>query len=1172
MHDALKGITMSSFCHLHCHTSFSLLDGAARIDTLVSKAVELGMPALGITDHGNLYGVPEFYFSAKSAGIAPVIGCEFYLCDSPMGERRDAKRYHQVLWAKSEEGYRNLLALSSRSFLEGFYYKPRIDFDTLARHSSGLVATTCCLQGQVPQTLLQDKEKEARTLFEQYREAFGEDYYIELQNHGLQDQQRVNAILVRWAQELGVRTVATNDVHYVAQQDSEAQDVLLCLQTGKDFSDPTRLRFEGDQYYLKNAVEMKQAMAFLPGTLQQQSLETSLEIAEKCRFELSTGKLLMPHYPLPAEFGSDMDAYLKHMVFEGARKRWTDLNPDIETRINHELGIIAEMGYAGYFLIVEDFTTEARNMNVSVGPARGSAASSAVAYCLGITNIDPLKYDLLFERFLNPERVSMPDIDIDFDDRGRSKVIDYVIRKYGRENVCQIITFGSMGPKTAIRDVARVLHIPLSETDRIAKLIPEGPQVTLDSAFESVNEFRALRNDPRPEIKKLLQYAKVLEGSARHTSVHAAGVIIAPGKVRDYIPVAKAKNKDANNEEVLISQYDGNWVERFGLLKMDLLGLSTLTILEDARKILAKSRGIDLDLNAIPLDDDKTFEIFRRGDTTGVFQFDGDGMRRWLTELKPTCLDDLIAMNALFRPGPMDLIPSYIRRKHGEEKANYLHPMLKPVLERTFGIPVYQEQVMQMAQVMGGYTLGGADVLRRAMGKKKKAEMARQRTIFLDGATKQDVDAKTANEVFDLMDKFAGYGFNKSHSTAYSLLAYQTAYLKANYAPEFMAAVMSHPNTSARALNTLRSEALRRGINLLPPSIYRSHRPFTVENGHIRFGLCAVKGVQRTAIDELVQARKAHGKPRTLYDFLGNLDLKKVNDKTLENLARVGALDDLEGHRAQLLKAIKPAVQEVRDRQARERIGQFSLFGEMESEADINPPLPMEDPWPVMQLLKEERELTGIYISGHPLDEFEIEARSLATAELGDESLAALENGSKEGRSRSKPKVAFCGIITKVRSRTTRKNQRMLTATLEDYTGTGEIIIFPNNVAKFEALVTVEAIVLAKGDLQLKGGNVEILATDILPMRTVREQKITSVVVRLDAAQTSEADIASFQGLCKDNRGQCSLYIDLVDGQAQGGYLRLRSRSVMVRPSADLLQGLGRLFDAKNVSVEASLS
>ncbi len=1159
---------MSSFCHLHCHTSYSLLDGAARIDTLVGKAAALDMPALGITDHGNLYGVPEFYFAAKDAGLTPIIGCEFYLCASAMEKRNDSVRYHQVLWAKNEQGYQNLCKLSSLSFLRGFYYKPRIDFKTLEKYSDGLVATTCCLQGQVPQLLLHGNEKKARALLEQYREVFGADYYIELQNHGIEDQEHINAVLVKWARELGIRVVATNDVHYVARADHAAQDVLLCLQTGKDLDDPARLRFDSDQFYLKDALEMKRAMGFLDDTLRAQSLETTLEIAEKCRFELSTGKLLMPHYPLPDKFRSDMDAYLKHLVFEGAKKRYPDLGADVESRLNHELGIIRDMGYAGYFLIVEDFTTAAKKIGVSVGPGRGSAAGSAVAYCLGITNIDPLRYNLLFERFLNPERISMPDIDIDFDDRGRAKVINYVVRKYGRGNVCQIITFGTMGPKTVIRDVARVLKIPLDETDRIAKLIPEGPKVTLESSFRSVKEFGALRNDPRPKIQKLLQYAAVLEGSARHTSVHAAGIIIAPGPVQKYMPVAKVKNKAAKNKQALISQYDGSWVERFGLLKMDLLGLATLTILNDTLNIIRHSRQEELDLDAIPLDDDATYDIFRRGDTTGVFQFDGDGMRRWLTELKPTCFDDLIAMNALFRPGPMDLIPQYIRRKHGKEAPAYPHQILEPVLRRTYGIPVYQEQVMEMAQVMGGYTLGEADILRRAMSKKNAREMAKQRAIFVAGAKERGIDRKAADSAFSMMEKFAGYGFNKSHSTAYSLLAYQTAYLKAHYTPEFMAAVMSHPNTSAQSLNLLRSEGRQRGIRLLPPSVLHSHETFTVEKGDIRFGLRAIKGVQRSSIKELVGKRQPHSAPKTVSEFLRSIDLKVVNEKTLDNLARVGALDIFEGHRAQLVEAIRQGIRMERKRQADLEIGLLSMFDDEDTAMD--PSLLSVDVWPQDRLLKEERELTGIYISGHPLDAYEIERRAFATAKLGDESL--VERVSSDSRSRSRPVLSFCGVITKVQARTTRKNERMITATLEDYTGSGEIIVFPNRVNRLKPLLKVGAVVLAKGELQMKGGNVEVLVRDITPMEKVRETMIDSVTVTLDMARVTEKDILEFHDLCRNNAGNCTLYVALADTQADRGFLLLRSRSVRVDPKGNFLPRLGKLFLPDNISVRAIAS
>ncbi|MFB3133974.1 MAG: DNA polymerase III subunit alpha, partial [Rhodothermales bacterium] len=673
--------------------------------------------ALGITDHGNLFGIPEFYTTAKKIGVHPVLGSEFYVTASGMQDRQVRTRYHQVLWAKNEQGYRNLTRLSSLSYTEGFYYKPRIDHEALRRYGEGLVATTCCLQGEVPQTILKKGEEAARAVFEAYLDLFGDDYYIEIQNHGIADQQTVNAVLVRWAREYGVKIVATNDVHYVEQEDAAAQDVLLCLQTGKDLLDPSRMRFEGDQFYLKSAEEMQAAIAEVDPEIVQQALAATGEIADKCRFDLAMGNLLMPHYPIPEAFGDDIDAYLRHLVFERARSRYPEMPQTVVDRLNHELGIIKTMGYTGYFLIVQDFTTAARELGVSVGPGRGSAAGSAVAYCLGVTNIDPLKYGLLFERFLNPERVSMPDIDIDFDDRGRAKVIDYVIQKYGRENVCQIITFGTMGARSVIRDVARVLGIPLPEADRIAKMIPEGPKVSLASAMADVRAFRALKDDPNAQIRKLMHYAEVLEGSARHTGVHAAGVIIAPGRVSDYIPIAIAKNK---GDPVVTTQYAGNWIEKFGLLKMDFLGLSTLTILNDAVALIKKNHGVEIDLDAIPLDDEKTLALFQRGETIAVFQFESEGMREWITKLKPTSLDDLIAMNALYRPGPMDLIPNYVRRKHGQEKVEYPHPMLEPVLKMTYGIPVYQEQVMQMAQVMGGFTLGKADVLRRGMGKKNR--------------------------------------------------------------------------------------------------------------------------------------------------------------------------------------------------------------------------------------------------------------------------------------------------------------------------------------------------------------------------------------------------------------------------------------------------------------------
>ena len=757
---------MPEFCHLHCHTQYSLLDGAAQIERLIGRAAELGHPAVAITDHGNLHGVPEFYTKAQRAGVQPIVGCEFYVTPSGMDDKADRTRYHQVLLAKNLEGYQNLIKLSSLSYTDGYYYKPRIDRDTLRRHSAGLVATTCCLQGEVLQTILKKGEAEARAVFEDYLDIFGDDYYIEVQDHAIPDQRTCNAVLMRWADEYGVTVVATNDVHYVDQADAEAQDVLLCLQTGKDLHDPNRMRFENDQFFLKSQDEMRLAFGssvqdgvFSNAAAVDAALDASREIADKCRLEIPMGELLMPHFPIPPEFSGTGD-YLRHLTYDGARRRWPEITETVRERLDLELGVIGSMGFDGYFLIVQDFTTAARQLGVSVGPGRGSAAGSAVAYCLGITNIDPLQYDLLFERFLNPERVSMPDIDIDFDDRGRGKVIDYVVEKYGRESVCQIVTFGTMGSKSVIRDVSRVLGVPLSEADRIAKLVPDGVKVSLADAKGQVSEFAKLYDDPDPSIRKLMHYATVLEGSARHTGVHAAGVIIAPGDVSQYVPVSIQKGKGGAGDAV-VTQYDGKYIEEFGLLKMDFLGLKTLTILDDALALIKEDHGVEIDLDALPLDDPDTYRLFQKGDTVSIFQFESSGMREWMRKLKPTSIDDLIAMNALYRPGPMDLIPTYIDRKHGKEPVEYPHPMLEAILAPTYGIPVYQEQVMQMAQVMGGYTLGGADLLRRAMGKKKQSEMDKQRVTFVEGAAEKGVPEKKANEVFDMMAKFAGYGFNK---------------------------------------------------------------------------------------------------------------------------------------------------------------------------------------------------------------------------------------------------------------------------------------------------------------------------------------------------------------------------------------------------------------------------
>jgi len=1164
--------TMTPFCHLHCHTQYSLLDGAARISNLLDKAERLEMPAMAITDHGNLFGVPEFYTTARRKNIKPIIGCEFYVTASPMTDRSDRTRYHQVLLAKNLTGYRNLIKLSSLSFTEGYYYKPRIDLHTLREHSEGLVATTCCLQGQVLQTILKKGEAEARTVFESYLEIFGDDYFIEIQDHNIADQHTCNEVLLRWAKEYDVDVVATNDVHYVEQEDSEAQDVLLCLQTGKDLYDPNRMRFENNQFYLKTASEMEHSLRNVAPAIVRQALDSTVSIADRCSLELPMGELLMPHYPLPAEFEKDMDAYLRHMVYERARSRYPEMPASVTERIDKELGIIREMGYAGYFLIVQDFTTAARELGVSVGPGRGSAAGSIVAYCLGITNVDPLAFDLLFERFLNPERVSMPDIDIDFDDRGRSKVIDYVVKKYGRESVCQIVTFGTMGARSVIRDVARVLQVPLPEADRIAKLIPEGPKSSLASAMEEVKEFRELENGDNEQLRKLIHYAKVLEGSARHTGVHAAGVIIAPGRVSDYVPISVAKGK-SGSDDVVTTQYDGKWVEAFGLLKMDFLGLKTLTVINDTLELIEQNHGVKIDLDDIPEDDAVTFELFQRGDTVSIFQFESSGMREWLRKLKPTTINDLIAMNALYRPGPMDNIPTYIARKHGDEPVSYPHPMLEPILEPTYGIPVYQEQVMQMAQVMGGYSLGSADILRRAMGKKKHAEMVTQREKFVAGAAERAVDEKTANDVFDLMAKFAGYGFNKSHAAAYSVVAYQTAYLKAHYAPEFMASAMTNEMGDNKKLAVVLEEARHLGLDILPPSVNDSLARFSVYDGKIRFGLGAIKGLGLGAIEALVAEREKDGPFESLFDFARRVDVRTVNKKALESLVRAGAMDALEGHRAQLLEAVETAVAYWQQTQADAAAGAMSLFGEPggDGSAHMEPAMPGHvQPWPRSRMLKEERETMGFYITGHPLEAFGPEARAFASADISDiPDLVAKEPPTDDTwhARNNRTQHSFCGIITEVQHRVTRNGKPFAFCQFEDYSGQAEVVCFSNTYDKVQQYLQVDAIVLVRGAVEVRGGTGKIIANDITPMWKVREQMIRSLVIRIPVEDLRLQQVEALESLLADHRGSCKLYFDLLSGRDPRPR-RVLSRTCVIDPNQDVMSGLSSLFGQRSIVVE----
>jgi len=1129
---------------------------------------------VAITDHGNLYGVPEFYTTAKKHGVQPIIGCEFYVTPSGHQDMSDRTRYHQVLLAKNETGYQNLMKLSSKSYLDGFYYKPRIDLDLMREHHEGLVATTCCLQSWVNQTILKRGEDAGRKVFEAFLDVFGDDYYIEIQNHDIDDQHTCNEVLLRWSKAYDVPVIATNDVHYVDEGDAEAQDLLLCLQTGKDYKDPNRMRFSNDQFYLKGAEEMTEALTGLPESFQREALVNTTEVAAKCEFELQMGDLLMPHYPIPEGF-EGMDDYLRHLTFERAKERYGDpLSQDVVDRLNHELGIIQEMGYSGYFLIVQDFTEAARDLDVRVGPGRGSAAGSAVSYCLGITNVEPMTYDLLFERFLNPERVSMPDIDIDFDDRGRSKVIDYVVEKYGRESVCQIITFGTMGAKTVVRDVSRVLDVSLDRADEIAKMIPEGPGVSLSSTFEENADFRALKNADDPAVRKMMNYAEVLEGSVRHTGVHAAGVIIAPGKVSDYVPVSVSKSK---GEKVVTTQYDGDWVEDFGLLKMDFLGLKTLTVINDAIELIEENYDAEINLDEIPFDDEATYELFQRGETVSIFQFESTGMREWMRKLKPTELNDLIAMNALYRPGPMENIPTYIDRKQGRETVEYPHEMLEDILKPTYGIPVYQEQVMQIAQEMGGFSLGKADILRRGMGKKKAKVVNKMKGQFVEGAKAQGVDEETIEYVWELMAKFSGYGFNKSHAAAYSIVAYQTAFLKAHFPAEFLAAAMTNDMGNTDKLSVVLEESRRMGIDVLPPSINRSQTKFTVEDGAIRFGMGAVKNAGVNAIESIITAREEHGPFETVYSMTKNLDLSTVGKRTIEALAHAGALDELEGTRAQLAEAVDGAVRYGQKVQADRAAGQNSLFGNGEiGSSDMEPSLPKDvEPWPTGTRLKYEHSVLGFYVSGHPLDEYRAEVEAFASAQFGNadaiEKLIANHSSEEESYGRDRgPVRSFCGIVTEVNRHTTRSGKPIAFATIEDFTGQGELVCFSTVLDRIGQYLEVDAVFLVKGNVEMRGGQVKVLVKDIYPMWKVREQKVEEVILTVDAEQVVPEAVLQLKSLCERSRGNCKLYFDLKAPELAGPE-RLRSRSYVIEPTSEFMKGAQQLVGVENIRLNGSV-
>jgi DNA polymerase-3 subunit alpha len=1034
------------FVHLHLHTEYSLLDGAARIGRAVEAARAYQMPALAITDHGAMYGVVDFYKACREEGIKPILGCEVYVAPRTMADRTphvDDNLYHLVLLAENQEGYRNLLALVSLGFTDGFYYKPRVDRSALARYSKGLIALSGCIAGEVPARILAGEPAQARQAAGDYRDIFGADnFFLEMQDHGYNEQQAVNRELLKIHGETGIPLVATNDVHYVRKEDAGSQDVLLAIQTGKSVDDPNRLKFQSQELYLKSGEEMESLFGESP-----RAVQNTVEIAERCIVDMDFGNLYLPDYQVPD--GYTADSYLSELCYRGIRKIYGEPGDEVLKRLELELGVIGQMGYAPYFLIVWDFIYFARQKGIPVGPGRGSAAGSLVAYSLGITNIDPLKYGLLFERFLNPERITMPDIDIDFCFERRGEVIDYVVQKYGAGHVAQIITFGTMAARAAIRDVGRALNMPYGEVDRVAKMVPAELHVTIEKALSDAPELRELY-DRESEIKKLIDTAAALEGMPRHASTHAAGVVITREPLTHYLPLYKT------TDGAVTTQFAKETVEELGLLKMDLLGLRTLTVIGDAVRMVAENKGESIDIEHISLEDRNTYEMLARGETAGVFQLESSGMRSILRELKPEVFEDIIALVALYRPGPLGsgMVEDFVKNKHGRKKAKYLHPKLEPVLKSTYGVIVYQEQVMRIASDLAGFTLGEADLLRRAMGKKKPEIIAGLRSKFVEGAKHNDIDEAIAGQIFDLMEYFAGYGFNKSHSAAYALVAYQTAYLKANYPMHYMAALLTSVKDNTDKVAAYIEECRRMGIEVLPPDVNESRDSFTAVGGKIRFDLAAVKNVGQAAAEAIIRVRDQDGPYKCYADFCRRLDTRVVNKRVLESLIKGGAFDSLGYRRAQLMAAVDVGLSLAQQSQRERENGQLSLLdffdGGAQETMRIN--LPQVAEYSENDLLAMEKEALGLYISGHPLSQYRDDLQSLATITASE--ITELPDDSE---------VVLGGLITAIKKVSTRKGEAMAFVTLEDLTGTVEVVVFPRSFRQYRMLIRKEEAVLVRG-------------------------------------------------------------------------------------------------------------
>ncbi|RKZ30896.1 DNA polymerase III subunit alpha [bacterium] len=1133
------------YVSLHNHTEYSLLDGACRIDELVELAAEYDMNALAITDHGAMFGTVPFYKACIAAGIKPIIGQEAYIAPGDMHDKKPVEGappagYHLLLLVRNEKGYNNLLKISSAGFLDGFYYKPRVDKEFLAAHSEGLIASTACLKGEVPYKLLRNNPDGAKEALGELVDIFGKDnVYIEIMRHGLEEEKKLIPLLAGLSSETGIPLVATTDAHYIHPEDYEFHDLLLCMQTGKHIDEENRLRFSSNEMYFRSPDEMERLFADYP-----EALEKTREIASRIVFELPAGEPHLPEFPIPEKYEDDWD-YIKKRTFEGLKRRYGELTDKIVERAEYELTVIKDMGFLSYYAIVADFTDAARERGVRVGPGRGSGASSIVAYALGITNIDPLRYGLLFERFLNPERISLPDFDIDFEDAGRDRVIDYVRDKYGEDSVAQIITFNYMKARGAIKDVGRVLNMPYDYVDTISKMVPYG--ISIKAALEQIPDLHS-RYKKEPDIKKLLDYAMKLEGLPRHAGKHAAGVVITPGPLTDYVPLFRT------NKNEITTQYDWVSVEEIGVVKTDFLGLKTLTVISETERMVFERTGEKLEVEKAPLDDEETFEMLSHGDTLGVFQFESEGMTKNLRNLHPDRIEDMIAMNALYRPGPMQFIDNYIARKHGTEKIEYPHESIKPILEETYGIVVYQEQVMQIAQAMAGFSLGQADILRRAMGKKKHAEMMAVREDFLAGAKKKGVKDDAAESVFDMMAKFAEYGFNKAHSVAYSVVAYQTAYLKAHHRLEFTAANMTNEIDNADKIADWIDDARRHGIEILPPDVNSSSAGFIVEGEAIRYGLAAVKNVGLGAAESIASVRDESGRFDNLYDFCERVDLGVVNRRALESLVAAGAFDSTGIERGAAMATIPEALAWAAKKSAQEVAGAAGDLFASEVSLEIYPEPPQVEPWTRQKTLSREKEALGLYLSGHPLSRYEDEIEAFVGQKIAD--IDSLGSGVQ---------VTVAGMLTSLEKTMTKQKKPMAYGVIEDLSGSIKVVFFPETYAEYSELLEKNALYLVRGSYNIDNRGGKIVSDEIIPLGEAWKRLIGCIHIRLDADIAPE-EIDESKDVLKRYPGDIPLKLHIV-----GKEHTYRAISTEFYNSGDreLVRALRELLGKENVWISA---